>query len=336
MSYIDPVRSALVRAHGSDPIAYSTLQQGLSYFETSFGYIAFQPAFGHSLTLGPPICAPKDEATLIDRFLRNHRRPVFFYVQRHTADLVRQIGGSRFLPCGMGIDKVLDLKAQPSNPHPKVQGSLKKARKGNFHLVEVRPGSLSSDERQRIDHITNAYLQRSKVKVEMHFINHPLTFDDDGFSRMFLMTQGAENKIFGYLVLDPHFKDHNVHGYLFNLFRFESTRLWGVYYSVVASLMSTLQQEGIAQLSLGYCPLTQVDPEGCAPILSRQITWMAQKLVDNEYLSRLRALKEVFPGDTPQRYFVTQSPWAITTLLAFLRATRVPLWGIVREAFADD
>jgi lysylphosphatidylglycerol synthetase-like protein (DUF2156 family) len=273
---------------------------------------------------------------MIDRFLRSRRRPIFFYVRRDIADLVAEIGGSRFLTSGMGIDKVLDLDDWPEKPHSKVQGALKKAARARFKLVEIRPSLLSREERARIDSITQSYLQRSAVQVEMHFINRPLSFDDDAGARMFVLQEGPDAKVFGYVVLDPYFDHGQVQGYLLNLIRFESTRLWGVYYTVVATLVSRLRQEGIAQLSLGFCPLLHVDPTGCSPLLSRQVQWMERKLADIEYLTRLRAMKEVFPGRTPQRYFVTRSPWALTTLLAFLRATRVPLLGIVRKTLADE
>ena len=65
------VKHALMRAHGSDPISYSTLQPGLSYFETSFGYVAFQRALGFELTLGPPVCAEGDRAEIRWRWTRD-------------------------------------------------------------------------------------------------------------------------------------------------------------------------------------------------------------------------------------------------------------------------
>lgn len=273
---------------------------------------------------------------MIERFLRNHRRPTFFYVRRDIADLVANIGGPRFLKCGMGIDKVLDVDAMPQQWPSKVQGALKKATRGLFHLTEIRSSELNSDERAKVNAITNDYLRRSAVHAEMHFINRPLTLGDDGLARMFLMRQGPDNRMFGYVVLDPYFDGTNVQGYLLNLIRFESTRLWGIYYSTVAKLVSLLRTEGIPQLSLGFCPLVQVDPEGCSIELSRQVQWMERKLANVEYLARLRAIKEVFPGQTPQRYFVTQSSWALTTLLAFLRATRVPFLGILQRTFSDS
>jgi len=330
------VRHNLVRAHGSDPISYSTLQPGLSYFETSFGYVAFQRAFGFDLTLGPPVCASSDRAELVQRFLRSSRSPLFFYVPRDVAALVSELGGRRFRTSGMGMDKILELDTPAADVHPKVRGALKKATRGSFEVAEVRPSGLGTEERARLDSITRSYLGRSAVPVEMHFLNRPLGFEDDGLARMFVLRQGTDAQVFGYAVLDPYFDGGRVQGYLLNLIRFERTRLWGVYYSAVAMLAERLRGEGVRQLSLGFCPLVGVDTEGCSPVLARQVRWMERQLAGIGYLTRLRELKEAFPGLTPQRYFVTPSPWAATTLLALLRACRVPLTEIIRRSFSSQ
>lgn len=340
MQYRGVVKSDLIRAYGSDPIAYSTLQPGLSYFETSFGYVAYQPALGLAMALGPPICAHDDRAEMIERFLRHHRRPVFFYVRRDVANLVMGLGGGRFYMSAMGVDKVLPLEALPDELHPKVRGALKKARRGDLRLVEVRPSEVRGSERERINCITQSYLRKSSVPAEMRFINRPLSFEDDGLARLLVLQQGPEGRVFGYVVLDPYFANGRVQGYLLNLIRCEPTRLWGVYYSVVARLVAMLKAEGIEQFSLGFCPLVDVDVEGCSPWLSRQVQWLEKKYGNIDYLARLREMKSVFPGLTPQRYFVTPSPWLVTTVLAFTLASGVPsgvlIEGIIRRAFSVE
>ncbi|MDY7225584.1 phosphatidylglycerol lysyltransferase domain-containing protein [Hyalangium rubrum] len=325
----------LVRAYGSDPISYSTLQGGLSYFETSFGYVAYQRAFGFELTLGPPVCASGDRAELLQRFLRDSRRPLFFYLPRDVAMLAAGLEERRFRVSGMGVDKVMALDAPEREASAKVRGALKKAARAGFEVLEVRPSELSASERERLGAITRAYLRKSAVPVEMHFLNRPLSFDDDGLARMFVLRQGEEARVFGYAVLDPYFDGGRIQGYLLNLIRFEPTRLWGVYYSAVATLASRLRAEGVRQLSLGFCPLVDVDTEGCSPVLARQVRWLERQLAGVGYLARLREIKGEFPGLTPQRYFVTPSPLAVTTLVALLRACRVPFSEILRRSISE-
>jgi lysylphosphatidylglycerol synthetase-like protein (DUF2156 family) len=323
-----------VRAHGSDPISYSTLQPGLEYFETSYGYIAYRRALGFDLTLGPPICAASDRAELIQQFLRSRRSPLFFYVQKEIASLAAELGGPRFRRCGMGIDKVLALDGPHEEASPKVRGALKKAAKGGFEISEIRASELTAEESSRLDSITRSYLSRSAVPEEMHFLNRPLHLVDDGFARIFLLREAG--RVFGYAVLDPYFDAGRVEGYLLNLIRFEPTRLWGVYYSAVSKLVEQLRAEGVGQLSLGFCPMTdvEIDTDGSSGVLGVQVRWLERQLARVGYFARLRELKEAFPGSSPQRYFVSPSPSVPSIVLAFLRASRVPFAPIIRRMFS--
>jgi lysylphosphatidylglycerol synthetase-like protein (DUF2156 family) len=326
-------RASLVRAHGADSISCSTMQPGLSYFETSFGYVAYRRAFGFDLTLGPPVCAAGDRPALIERFLGTRRRPLFFYLPKEVAVLVAELAGRRFRTCGMGIEKVIPLGGPAdADLHPRVRGALKKAARAQLELSEVRPSHWTEAQRARADAITRSYLTRSAVPVEMSFLNRPLgsiDWRDDGLSRTFLLRQGTGGETFGYIVLDPYFDGGRVTGYLLNLIRFEPTRLWGVYYAAVAALAARLRGERIAELSLGFCPLVGVETEGCSPFLARQVRWMERRFAEVSYLARLREMKEAFPGRTLQRYFVSPSPWAASALLALVRACGVPLAGMI-------
>lgn len=309
------------------------MQPGLSYFETSFGYVAYRRAFGFDLTLGPPVCAAGDRPALIERFLGTRRRPLFFYLPKEVAVLVAELAGRRFRTCGMGIEKVIPLGGPAdADLHPRVRGALKKAARAQLELSEVRPSHWTEAQRARADAITRSYLTRSAVPVEMSFLNRPLgsiDWRDDGLSRTFLLRQGTGGETFGYIVLDPYFDGGRVTGYLLNLIRFEPTRLWGVYYAAVAALAARLRGERIAELSLGFCPLVGVETEGCSPFLARQVRWMERRFAEVSYLARLREMKEAFPGRTLQRYFVSPSPWAASALLALVRACGVPLAGMI-------
>lgn len=313
-----------MRAFGSDPISWSTLQPGLSWFDTSFGAIPYQPAFGFDLTLGPPLCAPADRPALMARFLAERRRPLFFYVQQDVARLAVELGGARQHACGIGIDKVLPL-SQPGTPEPRVASAVKKATRAGLVLEEVKVSAFLPAERARLEEITASYLRRSAVPIEMHFLNRPLSFDD-GAARTFVLA--VDGRVFGYAVLDPWFEGGKPVGYLLNLLRFEPTRLWGVFFSAVSMLSAQLRSEGVRELSLGFCPLVNADTSTFSPTLGKQVRWMEQKFATVPYLARLREMKAAFAGQTPQRYFVAPSPFVVTTVVAFLRACRVPLWPI--------
>lgn len=323
------MRSALLRAHGADPISYSTLQPGLSYFDTSYGYVAYAKAAGVSLTLGPPVCAPSDRSKLVEKFLGGVKRPVFFYVQRDVAQLVKELGGWRSRVCPIGVDKVISLDAR-LDADAKVKSAVKKAAKAGLQLEEVKP---SAADRARIAEINARYLAKAAVPVEMTFLNRPLSYDDDGLQRMFVLRAGGE--LLGYAALDPYFEGGRPMGYLLNLLRFGKTSLWGVYFSSVVKLAEALKAQGVRELSLGFCPLGAVDASGCSRLLSPQVLWLARRFSSVPYLQRLKEMKDAFPGATPQRYFVGASPLLATTLVALLKACGVPLTPIIQSLLDD-
>lgn len=319
-------RVELLRAHGADPIAYSTLQPGLEYFDTSYGYLAYARAAGFALTLGPPICARADRAALLEGFFARVKRPVVFYVQRDDAELAKALGGFGYGLCPIGADKVLSLDA-PLDTDAKVKSAVKKAKKGGLAMHEQLPA------RELLERVDAEYFAKSAVPVEMRFLNRPVTLEADGLGRLFVLSAAGEP--FGYAALDPYFQGGQATGYLLNVLRFAKTSLWGVYYAAVASLAEALKGEGVRQLSLGFCPLGAVDAAGCSPRLAAQAKWMEARFGAVPYLQRLKEMKDAFPGPSPQRYFVGRSPLVATTLLALLKACGVPLLPIVKHQLSD-
>jgi lysylphosphatidylglycerol synthetase-like protein (DUF2156 family) len=324
------VRTDLVRAFGTDPISCSTLQAGLSYVDTSFGFVAYRRVAGFDIALGPPICDRADRLALLEKFVVAVRRPLFVYLLDDDAALACYAGGRGFRRCGMGIDKIVPLHVECSTS-PHVRGALKKAARAGLVVAEVFGSDVDAALRERLAAITRSYLARSAVPVEMRFLNRPFDVNDD-VGRLFVLRVAGE--VLGYAVVDPY-KD----GGLLNLLRFGETKLWGLYYAVAAILAERLRNEGARELSLGWCPLVDIDLEGALPILARQVRWMQQRFLHVKYLARLQEMKAAFAGHTVQRYLVTSTALGPALgpalVLALVRASGVPLpWMIGPQLFA--
>lgn len=348
-------RADLVRLHGDDPIAFSTLQSGLRYCDASYGYIAYQRAWGIDITLGPPVAAAADQPLLIERFLRSHRRPVFCYLRADAAQRVLTVGNLAHSPrlhaAGMGRDRLLptDFARAADRLLPKpLLGARKHARRAGFAIERVDASTLSPDQLARLAQITTAYLRKSQLPYEMCFLNRPFAphepQDPSVQARTYLLQQrraaGQPAQLFGYAVLNPWFDRGQVAGYLLDILRCEPTRQWGVFYAAVDALCQALQQEGIASLSLGFCPLhgTQAhDPAEarsllaarCSPRLSAQLAWMEQHLAAVPYVQRLRELKTSLPGVSVPRYFVSYSALALPPFVALMAACGVRLGSLI-------
>jgi lysylphosphatidylglycerol synthetase-like protein (DUF2156 family) len=326
-------RTRLVLEHGSDPIAYSTLQRGLRYFETDKGYIAYHSAWGVHITLGPPVCAPQDRSELALRFLRAKPRVVFFYIPLDFAQLLSDVDERRTFCAGLGVDKVIPVGA-PLDSAKEVRGSLKKARASGFTIERANLGGLSAEERARLADINERYLAGRRQTEEMKFLNRPMEFEDDGLARVYLLRwrEGDSEKVHGYARLNPYFVGGKLAGYLLDVLRFESTRLWGVFYSAVALIAADLEPGGVRELSLGFCPLFHAETAPSLPRsrdLEGQIGWMAQHLGEVPYVERLHAQKSVFPGEERQRYMASRLGSAVRPFLAMLSASGVSIGSLI-------
>lgn len=316
-------RAAVIRSHGRDPIACSTLQRGLDYFDVSFGFIAYRRVLGMDITLGPPVCAANDRALLIERFVRTRKRPILCYVEE---DVLADASG---LHCaGMGADKHVDLCALLEDPVAQVRSASRKARTAGFALRELDLAGIDAATMSRFADITRTFVARSQVPVEMAFLNRPMSLQPDGLRRVFALI--LRDEPFGYTVLNPWFHDGSVAGYLLDIVRFEPTRIWAVYLATVVALAEQLAREGVA-LSLGFCPLWRVaDPprEGSA-WLQAQMRWMERSLSDVEYVKRLHGMKALVPGPVRPRFFASWSRSALSAFVALIGACGISWRTIV-------
>jgi lysylphosphatidylglycerol synthetase-like protein (DUF2156 family) len=323
-------RAAAIRRFGRDPIACSTLQPGLEYFDASFGFIAFRRVLGMDITLGPPVCAADDEAELLDRFVRTRKRPILCYVEANTLTEAR-LGGRRLYCAGMGADKDVDLEALLDDPAAAVQSASRKAQRAGFSVRELDLRALDARLAGRVQSITRTFVARSQVPVEMAFLNRPMSLHPDGLRRVFALQRDDEP--FGYTVLNPWFRDDAVAGYLLDIVRFEPTRIWGVYLATVMALARQLAREGVA-LSLGFCPLWRVSdpPDERSLWLQTQVRWLARSLREVEYVKRLHGMKSLLPGPVRPRFFASFSRNALSAFVALVGACGVSL----RTIFGPD
>jgi len=324
-------RNKLVQLYGKDPIAYSTLQKGLSYFDTSFGFIAYKRVGHIDITLGPPICADNDLADLLDRFIRFSKKPIFSYV---TENVIQQIKDSDLYCGGMGIDRFVDHKSLRESPDKQVRSACKKARKSNFIVEPINLNQLTRTEKERFDTITQHYLTNAQCSTELCFLNRPVDFQADGMKRCFKLskTDKEHNGTFGYAVMNPFYNQGEITGYLLDIIRFEKTRLWGVWLSTVSQLSQLMAQEGKI-MSLGFCSFFDIQsPPACSSKwMDFQVNLMARLLGLCQYVRRLQELKTIIPGHKEPRYFASYSPLALVTLVTLLRACGInmsALFGI--------
>jgi lysylphosphatidylglycerol synthetase-like protein (DUF2156 family) len=313
-----------VRRYGDgDLIAASTLQPGLQWFSTSFGLLPYRRVAGIDVTLGGPLCEPRDRSELLRRFLSWSRRPILFYLRAQTLAL---LDGSGLHAAGVGVDRHVDLDALLREPSKPVRGALARARRARFELRPLALERLDAHTRARLEQISARYFARAAVSREMGFLNRPMSYEPDGMRRVFALVKHdrEHDGMFGYAVLNPIFAERRRCGWLLDILRFEPTKLWGVWFCSVFALAQLLAREGEA-LSLGFAPLHRVRsaPHARSRVLEAQVDWMVRYLSTTSYLARLRELKDAIPGPEEPRYLASYTRSLPTVLYAFLGAMNV-------------
>lgn len=320
---------------GGDLIAASTLQPGLQWFETSFGVWAYAHVDGFDVTLGGPLCDPGDRSDMLRRFLARSRKPILFYLREDLLALLESTG----LRCaGIGIDRHVDIPALLADPHPTVRGALRKAQKANFRVRPIELAQLGISERAKLQQISERYLAHAQIRVEMAFLNWPMSYTNPGPRRIYALEKfdREHQGMFGFAALNPIYDRGQQTGYLLDILRFEPTKLWGVWLSTVHALAHELGQRG-EQLSLGFAPLHRVRPAPRAGsrTLQAQFDWMVRCLSSAQYVKRLRELKDAIPGPEEQRYVASYTRAAPTIFYAFARAMKVPFRPRLLEALGQ-
>ena len=314
-------RLSLLTRFGSDPIACSTLQDGLRFFEGDEGYVAYQRAFGVALSLGPPVGA--DQRALAGRYLDEVPRAALFYVSQ---SLAQSLPGFR---APMGHDRVLDLRDEATFAGDQVRSATRKATRAGFRVDELHLETASDEDRAWLKSVTDEALSRSVTPHEMRFLNRPMHYAPSGPQRVFALS--LRNQRFGYAVIDPYFENGAVKGYLLNLLRFTRTSLWGVYLATVEALSRELLSEGVGELSLGFCPLSQLDLSTASAILRPELRYLEKTCARSDYFTRLFAMKSQFAGRWQPRFLVSTVPLLTPHVLALISLMGVP----VREVFAE-
>ncbi|MBL0193129.1 MAG: DUF2156 domain-containing protein [Myxococcales bacterium] len=324
-------REELVRRFGGgDLIASATLQAGVQYLDTSYGFWAYRPVRGAWVTLGGPICGEADRVAMLDRLLAATRAPLLCYVRGELiSDLDAGVGlrARGLYAAGMGQDHHADLDALLSSPCAEVRSAVSKARRAGIRLEPFELADADADARARLAALSADYLRRAEMPREMSFLIRPLTLERAGARRAFWLTRRAppgEDPRFGVVVLNPIYDRGERTAYLLDVLRFEKTRVWGVWLSTVFALAELLKDEGLG-LSLGFCPLHAVQrpPNGASRALGWQMERLAHLVGSAKYLTSLRRLKSLIPHAREARYFVAHSRVAPAALARFTEALGV-------------
>jgi pimeloyl-ACP methyl ester carboxylesterase len=322
-------RYPTLEAHGNDPNDYALLQPGMHYFEHGDGFLGYRTSMWRPVVLGDPVVPEAGRADLLRAFLEEHPKAVFFNLSGEAAATLHglELG---FRLCPYGTERILDLEDEGFLTRKRIKGALKKARKGGLELEEVDFESFDEERLTELRAVDREFLERTPSKKEITFISRGVALEPEPGVRVFaLRCVDKEGFVedFGFLVLDPYFIGGEKVGYQLNAIRFRKTRIWGVYYAVVAQLAQQLRSEGFRRLSLGGLAFDLLGEPSAFPHdekMLRRLEFVQERTDDYYVMSHFTDMKLELGGEPLRRYCAIAPSASVTrSILRFLRVSQM-------------
>ena len=259
MSKSTNFRISQMQSHGSGSLAYSTLQAGLKYFMLEgVGYLSFVELGDNRnsvLVLSDPICPRDRECEFIDAFLKDRNDPVFLHISYPTAKILGELG---FCVNQLGVETIIEIQdfELTGNKKQQLRAARNRAIKDDIKVREV----FQSDDAMMtaLKRISDGWLsQKVASDSQMKLVVRPMVYIDEIDVRRFVAIK--DNKIIGFVVFDPMYKNKQVIGYIANQLRSNYEKGFSVVDYIILEAMQVFKDEGKTEISLGLSPMYKVD-----------------------------------------------------------------------------
>jgi lysylphosphatidylglycerol synthetase-like protein (DUF2156 family) len=268
----------LLRRYGSNSLAYSSLQSGMSHFLQANGYIAFVPldrSEQEPLCLADPICSQDDMEQLLDQFISTHSYPIFVYIRKPTATILSEKG---FLVNEIGTEVVIDLEQFSLSGGDKafLRSQRNRAVKDGIFVREKPCGEVGAEVLAKL---SNDWMHKKVVSCnELSFLVRPAIYTDEVDVRKFFAYR--EQRLVGFGAFDPIYRDGAVISYLANTLRAADEVGYSVRDLIILEALKVFKEQGKETLSLGYLPLHKVE-DGEEFKHSRALKWIFRNVYEH-------------------------------------------------------
>src|SRR5256714_11453899 len=149
--------SPFLRRHGTEALAYATLQEGMEYHIDESGFIAFtsvsHPVFARKvkrIVLSDPVCAPEDYQKIVRNFLTENPRAAFAVISEQCAEVLRSMG---FKANCIGFEPEIPIQTYNTKGNWKELDLIKRARN------EAKREGITIGEEEHIEQVNREQLQ---------------------------------------------------------------------------------------------------------------------------------------------------------------------------------
>ena len=315
------VRNLLIQQHGDFSLAYSlAVQPRLEYFGDDRGFIAFRKRWGITFVLGDLVASTEQTGSMLDSFLKAHKRVVFCQASAALAELLIERG---FYANEMGTDTTIDLADYNFNGKQKewLRYASNWCARRDYRIVEASFNDVHPDQ---VESVSEAWRKTRTVKQkEVRFLNRPIVLEDEqGVRKFFFYT--PDDQLLAFVYLDPMYRDGRLIGYVTSIKRRHPDAPIYSEQAIMKHIIEKLQEEGLQELKLGLSPLAWLDDDQLknSKLTSRLFKYSFNASWMNRYFYHLKGhadYKRRFRGREEKLYLCSQrgfSPYRLMALIA--------------------
>src|SRR6267142_1171629 len=210
--------SPFLKRYGSESLAYSTLQEGMEYFVTEDGYIAYttvyHPVFARKtkkMALSDPLCAPDKRERLVKQFLERNPHAAFIVISEDFGAALRGMG---FKVNCVGYEPELAIQTYNTKGNWKELDLIKRARnEAKREGITIREETSQSLDRKEIGELSARWISTKKVndrEIWIYARRPVLEHEED--VRKFVAYE-KEGHVVGFIFYDPMYREGKVYGY---------------------------------------------------------------------------------------------------------------------------
>ncbi|MCB0418883.1 MAG: DUF2156 domain-containing protein [Bdellovibrionales bacterium] len=311
-----------LQMYGNQTLSFATLQDGLRYFDSDRGYIAYEKNLGVTMTLGDPVAPPEERLALLKEFLKQFPTAVFAHINADTARDLESLG---FRISELGEDARLDLETYTfvGPKKAKLRQASRSVESKGFRILEMNESEV---DMASVQQITEQWRQSQTISSrEVRFLNRPIVYGDEIDVRKFYVVSEDGTPV-SFVFFDPIYQGGEVIGYSPSIKRRGFDSPTGAEEATVKYAIEQFQQEGRTVLRLGLSPLANLENNVFRTNWTINFAFdLIRKYGDGRIYSFKGHddFKHRYRGDPEKVYYASKPWWNARQLIALMRACRI-------------
>lgn len=273
-------RKQLLKQYGNFCGAYSTLREGMSYFddENCEGFIAYAPMHRRAYAFGDPIIEESRKANILEKFhefCRNNKmKPIFVQSDYSTARLLHEYGY-----CANEFATEIQIDLSEFDLKGKSKTHLRRWKNTAINAgVTVSEELIKDLNKNELQALSEEWIKHKGKKEKLFLLLPSMHFEDKEDLRVFCGFK--DGKLIAVVTFEPIYADGDVIGYSQVHMRQRIGVPNGTIDYVTLTAMEKFKEEGRNNFSLGVCThiadnYREIDTNGMHSTFLKLVFWIS-------------------------------------------------------------